>query len=204
MNALLFILLLVIIDVDVAAASRRIHLRGRIDKSDKKTESSQDHQGQDRAANATEEETMCQDVDIDIIGTKWNLTSFAWDSSLDGGEETLQPVDLKRERRGMTLLIEQSGTSGTCGNNVCWGVTEKIAEKMFWIHDLARTRMMSTPQEEAYAAMLTRSPYTYTTCVGSSTNHTQLHLFEVDIDSNGTLVQGRLMAKYDQIGLLLL
>jgi hypothetical protein len=64
--------------------------------------------------------------------------------------------------------------------------------------------MTSTPQEEAYAAMLTRSPYTYRTCVDSATNHTKLYLLEVvDTDDDGNPKQGRLMAIYDQIQLLL-
>lgn len=192
---LLLILLLLIIDANVAAASGQIHLRGRRAKAEKELDS------EDRTAGATKEESNCQDIDLDLIGTKWNLTSFTWDSSPEGeGEEILQPVDLTRERRGgMTLLIDEDGTSGICGSNYCWGVTEKIGDKMFWIHDLARTKMMSTPQEEAYAAMLTRSPYIYTTCVDSITKHTQLHLFELDIDNEENLVQGRLMAVYDQI-----
>ncbi len=208
MNKLLLVLLLLIIDANVAAASGQIRLRGRI-KSDKKLHSedkklhSEDRDSDDKTAAATKEESNCQDIDLDLIGTRWNLTEFAWNSSQEeGGEEILHPVDLTRERRGMILQIEEDGgTSGSCGNNYCWGVREKIGEKMFWIHGLARTRMMSTPQEEAYAKMLTRSPYSYKTCVDSSTEHTQLHLFEVDIDDDGGPVQGRLMAEYDQIKL---
>jgi hypothetical protein len=217
MNALPLVLLLLIIDAKVAAVWGQIRLRGRRTKRDKKLDFD------DRTAAATKEESSCQEIDLELTGTKWNLTKFTWNSSQDeGGDETLQPVDLTRERRGMTLEIEEDGTSGTCGNNLCWGVSEKIEvkrlrpssreakiqqprlgpdDKIFWIHDLARTRMMSTPQEEAYAKMLTRSPYSYKTCVDSSTEHTQLHLFEVDIDDDGGPVQGRLMAEYDQIKL---
>eukprot|EP00984_Skeletonema_dohrnii_P014738 scaffold6247_cov97-Skeletonema_dohrnii-CCMP3373.AAC.3 len=198
MNAILLILLLLIIDVNVSAASGPRHLRGERTKSNKLDDP------QDRSADATEEESICQDVDMDLVGTKWNLTNFTWHGFQDGGEETLKPVNLTRERRGMTLLLEEDGFSGTCGNNLCWGVAEKIGGKMYWIHDLARTSRMSTPQEEAYAAMLTRTPYSYNTCVDSATNHTKLHLLEVDMDDDGKLVQGRLMAIYDQIQIELL
>jgi len=199
MNAILLILLLLIIDANVSAASGRVrHLRGERTKSDKL------HNPQDRTADAAVEDSICKDVDMDLVGTKWKLTNFTWHGFPDGGEETLKPVNLTRERRGMTLLLEEDGFSGTCGNNLCWGVAEKIGDKMFWIHALARTKMTSTPQEEAYAAMLTRSPYTYRTCVDSATNHTKLHLFEVvDTDDDGNPKQGRLMAIYDQIQLLL-
>ena len=62
--------------------------------------------------------------------------------------------------------------------------------------------MASTPQEEAYAAMLTKSPYIYHTCVDSCTDQQKLQLFEVDIDNDDNLVPGRLMAVYDQMQLL--
>eukprot|EP00985_Skeletonema_marinoi_P010351 scaffold4866_cov147-Skeletonema_marinoi.AAC.4 len=193
MNAILLILLLLIIDANVSAASGRVR-RG------KRTKSNKLDNPQDRTADAAVEESICQDVDMDIVGTKWNLTNFTWHGFPDGAEEgTLKPVT--QERRGMTLLLEENGFSGTCGNNLCWGVAEKIGDNMYWIHDLARTSRMSTPQEEAYAAMLTRSPFTYKTCVDSATNHTKLYLLEVYIDDDGKLVQGqgRLMAIYDQI-----
>mmetsp|Transcript_24969 Transcript_24969/g.38295 ORF Transcript_24969/g.38295 Transcript_24969/m.38295 type:complete len:199 (-) Transcript_24969:80-676(-) len=198
MNAILLILLFLIIDANVSAASGRVHLRGKRTKSNKLDDP------QDRTADAAEEDSICQDVDMDLVATKWNLTNFTWHGfpEPDGGEETLKPV--APERHGMTLLLEEDGFSGTCGNNLCWGVAEKIGDKMFWIHALARTKMTSTPQEEAYAAMLIRSPYTYRTCVDSATNHTKLHLFEVvDTDDDGNPKQGRLMAIYDQIQLLL-
>mmetsp|Transcript_6444 Transcript_6444/g.9737 ORF Transcript_6444/g.9737 Transcript_6444/m.9737 type:complete len:198 (+) Transcript_6444:63-656(+) len=197
MNATLLILLLLIIDANVSAASGRVHLRGKRAKSD------QIDDPQRRTADTAEDdESICQDVDIDLVGTKWNLTNFTWYGFADGGEETLKPVT--PERRGMTLLLEEDGFSGTCGNNLCWGVAEKIGDNMFWIHALARTKMASTLQEEAYAIMLTNSPYTYRTCVDSATNHTKLHLFEVvDTDDDGNPKQGRLMAIYDQIQLLL-
>jgi len=196
MNAILLILLLLIIDANVSAASGRLHLRGERTKSNKLDDP------QDRTADAAEEDSICQDVDMDLVGTKWKLTNFTWHGFPDGGEETLKRVT--PQRHGMTLVLEEDGFSGTCGNNLCWGVAEKIGDKMYWIHDLARTSRMSTPQEEAYAAMLTRSPYTYRTCVDSATNHTKLHLFEVvDTDDDGNPKQGRLMAIYDQILLLL-
>ena len=195
MNAILLILLLLIIDANVSAASDRVHLRGE------RTKSSKLDDPQDRTADATVEDSICQDVDMDLVGTKWKLTNFTWYGFPvpDGGEETLKPVT--QERRGITLLLEENGFSGTCGNNLCWGVAEKIGDNMFWIHDLARTSRMSTPQEEAYAAMLTNSPYTYRTCVDSATNNTKLHLLEVDMDDDGKLVQGqgRLMAIYFEI-----
>ena len=195
MNAILLILLLLIIDANVsaAAASGRVHLRGERTKSDKL------HNPQDRTADAAVEDSICKDVDMDLVGTKWKLTNFTWHGFPDEREETLRPVNLTRERRGMTLLLEDDGFSGTCGNNLCWGVAEKIGDKMYWIHDLARTSRMSTPQEEAYAAMLARSPYTYKTCVDKATNDAKLHLLEVYTYDDGKLVQGRLMAIYDQI-----
>ena len=186
---------------DVVAGSSRIHnhLRGRIAKSDKP-----DSQVRDNTVAGADADELCQEVDMDIFGTKWNLTNFTRGDLEAGQEETLKPVDLTRERRGMTLLIEDGRASGTCGNNLCWGVTDFFEHDtlhMFWIHDLARTRMMSTPQEEKYAKMLVRSPYIYKTCVDSSTEHTQLHLFEADIDNGDNLVQGRIMAVYNQIEL---
>lgn len=200
MNTLLQILLfLLIMDATVAAASRRIHLRGS-----KRTKSNKLAEPQDRTVEAAEEDSICEDVDLELVGTNWNLTNFTWSGVYPGvGETTLLPVDLTRERRGMTLLIGKTGTSGTCGNNLCWGVSEMIADNVFWIHSLARTKMMSTPQEEAYAALLTNGPYVYSTCVDSSTNQTKLNLFEVvDRDEDGNLIQGRLMAIYDQIPML--
>eukprot|EP00984_Skeletonema_dohrnii_P009045 scaffold3397_cov70-Skeletonema_dohrnii-CCMP3373.AAC.1 len=121
MNAILLILLLLIIDVNVSAASGPRHLRGERTKSNKLDDP------QDRNADATEEESICQDVDMDLVGTKWKLTNFTWHGFPDEGEETLKPVT--RERRGMTLLLEEDGFSGTCGNNLCWGVAEKIGGK---------------------------------------------------------------------------
>mmetsp|Transcript_25582 Transcript_25582/g.36500 ORF Transcript_25582/g.36500 Transcript_25582/m.36500 type:complete len:219 (+) Transcript_25582:92-748(+) len=215
-NALLLILLLLILDANVAAAaaaaggaSSRIHLRGRRAKSNKHNEP--------QHRNAVEEDSTCQclDNDIDLIGTKWNLTNFTWHGDPEEVEESLHPVNLTQERRGMTLLLESYGSSGTCGNNICWGVSEEIpgndissstisnsTYKMYWIHDLARTRMRSTPQEEAYVEMLTRGPYIYNTCVNNCTNRTKLQFFEVDIDDDDNLVPGRRMAIYDQMQLL--
>ena len=211
MNALLLILLLLIINANVnTAASGRIHLRGR------RAKSSKFYEPQRRNVDATEEDSIicqCQETDISLVGTKWNLTHFAWHGDPDEGEETLHPVNHTRERRGMTLLLEENGTSGTCGNNICWGVSEEIAynntssannntsssNKIYWVHDLARTRMVSTPQEEAYAAMLTRSPYIYNTCVDNCTNHTKLQFLQVDIDDDDNLVPGICMAEYDQM-----
>ena len=196
MNATLLILLLLIIDANLSAASGRVHLRGKRAKSDKLDDP------QDRTADAAEEESICQDVDMDLVGTKWNLTNFTWHGFTDGGEEALKPVT--PERHGMTLLLEENVFSGTCGNNLCWGVAEKIRDKMYWIHALARTKMRSTLQEEAYVTMLTNSPHKYKTCVDSATNHTKLHLLEVvETDDDGNPKQGRLMAIYDQIQLLL-
>ncbi len=214
-NALLLILLLLLMDANVASAtSGRIHLRGR------RAKSSKPHESKHRNADTAEEDSTCQciDNDIDLIHTNWNMTHFTWKGFQGDEEETLHPVDLTRERRGMTLLLERSGSSGTCGNNRCWGVSEEIAndssssansssssnsnDKIYWIHDLARTRMASTPQEEAYAVMLTRSPYIYHTCEDSCTNRNKLQLFEVDIDEDDNLVPGRRVAIYDQINLL--
>jgi hypothetical protein len=202
---LLLIAVALLFYADVAAGSSRIHnhLRGRIAKSDKI-----DSQVRDNTVAGADADEPCQVLDMDnIFGTKWNLTHFTWGDLEAGQEETLQPVDLTRERRGMTLLIEDGRVSGTCGNNMCWGVTDFFEHdtlQMFWIHDLARTRMMSTPQEEKYAKMLVRSPYIFKTCVDSSTEHTQLHLFEADIDNDDNLVQGRIMAIYNQIELPML
>lgn len=197
MNPLLIAVAL-LLHADVVAGSSRIHnhLRGRVAKSDKPDTQVRDN---------TVADELCQEVDsMDIFGTKWNLTDFTWGDLEAGQEEMFQPVDLTRERRGMILLIEDDRVSGTCGNNLCWGVADFFEHdtlKMFWIHDLARTRMMSTPQEEKYAEMLVRSPYIYKICVDSSTEHTQLHLFEADIDNDDNLVQGRIMAVYNQIEL---
>ena len=206
MNSLLLILLLLIMNTNnIAAASRQIHLRGgRRTKSNKLDEPQQDRNA-DAAAAAREEDSICKDVDNNLVGTHWNLTNFTWSGVFpEEGEKTLRPVDLEQERRGMTLVIGETGTTGTCGNNLCWGVSEKIADNVFWIHSLARTKMMSTPQEEAYAALLTNGPYVYHTCIESSTNQTKLNLYEVvDKDDQGNLVQGRLVAIYDQIQLFL-
>lgn len=204
MNSLLLILLLLILNTNIAAASRQIHLRGgRRTKANKLDEPQQDRNA-DAAAAAREEDSICNDVDVDLVGTHWNLTNFTWNGVFpEEGEKTLRPVDLEQERRGMTLVIGETGTTGTCGNNLCWGVSEKIADNVFWIHSLARTKMMSTPQEDAYAALLTNGPYVYHTCIESSTNQTKLNLYEVvDKDDQGNLVQGRLMAIYYQIHLL--
>ena len=195
------LLLLLIMDATIAA-SHRIHLRGNRRTKSNKLDEPQDK----RAAAEAEEDSICKDVDLDLVGTNWNLTNFTWSGGFpEEGEKTLLPVDLTLERRGMTLLIGEAGTSGTCGNNLCWGAisSEMIADNVFWMHSLARTKMMSTPQEEAYAALLTNAPYVYNTCVDTSTNQTKLNLFEVvDIDNDGDLVQGRLMAIYDQISTL--
>lgn len=211
-NALLLIFFLLLMDANIVAASSRIHLRGR------RAKSSKSHEHHQKNVGTTEEDSTCQCIenDTDLLGTKWKLTNFTWKGFQDDEEETLHPVNLAQERRGMTLLLEGNGlSSGACGNNLCWGVTEEIAKensssanngssnnKIYWIHDLARTRMASTAQEEAYAAMLTRSPYIYHTCEDSCTNRNKLQFFEVDIDDDDNLVPGRLMAEYDQMDLL--
>ena len=215
MNTLFLVLLLLFIDANVAATeSGRIHLRGR------RAESNKLHEPQHKNAEsnfvtklklklklwlrnvkvAEDSKCQCQNNDIDLVGTKWNLTHFVWHGDPDEGEETLRPVNLTQERRGMTHIFKENGSiSGSCGNNLCWGTRKNIAYKMYRIPGLATTRMMSTPQERAYIAMLTRSPYIYNTCVDSCTNRTKLQLFQVEKDDAENLVPSMLMAEYDQL-----
>jgi hypothetical protein len=200
--ALIILLFFTIVNAEVAAGSgvrAHMHMHVRGSGSEEKAEKLE--------TAGVAEESFCQDVAMDIIGTIWNLTDFRWGSFEEGEEEPLQPVNLTHERRGMILKLGENTTSGSCGSNLCWGVVEYFQEEtlnIIWIHQLARTRMRSTPQEEAYAVMLSRSPYTYTTCVDSSSGRKQLQLFEGEMDDDGNLVRGRLMAVYNQTELSLL
>ena len=133
------------------------------------------------------------------------IVSLQWRGFQNEEQERLRPVDLTREMRGMTHLFEEGGSiSGSCGTNLCWGTCEEIAHKVYRIPGLATTRMRSTPQEQAYIAMLTKQPYIYNICVDSCTNDIKLQLFDVvkDDDDNGNPSPGRFMAEYDQIPLL--